>query len=77
MTAIESLSFEQAMKELETIVRRLESGQVELETAIGDYERGKLIQRHCERKLNEARMKVEAVVKNDVGELTLKPFENA
>lgn len=74
---IEAFSFEQAMKELEGIVRRLEGGSAELESAIHDYERGKLLQRHCEKKLNEARLKVEAVVKTETGALALKPFENA
>jgi exodeoxyribonuclease VII small subunit len=74
---IEAFTFEQAMKELEAIVRRLESGTADLESAIRDYERGKQLQRHCEKKLNDARMKVEAVVKNETGTLSLKPFENA
>jgi len=58
---ITSLSFEDAMKELERIVRELESGQVKLDEAVSAYERGASLKAHCEAKLNEARAKVEKV----------------
>ena len=45
---ISALSFEDALKELETIVKRLENGQSTLDQAIGDYERGSALKRHCE-----------------------------
>ena len=45
---VSALSFEQAMKELEDIVRRLESGQVKLDEAVSAYERGAALKAHCE-----------------------------
>ena len=59
---IASLSFEDALKELEGIVQQLERGQVKLDEAITAYERGALLKRHCEQKLAEAKMKVEKIV---------------
>jgi exodeoxyribonuclease VII small subunit len=59
---IAALSFEEALAELEAIVKRLEGGQVRLEQAIADYERGAALRAHCERKLAEAEAKLQAVV---------------
>ncbi len=56
---IESLSFEEALKELETIVRTLESGQGELETSIAEFTRGNALKEHCAKKLADAKLKVE------------------
>ena len=49
------------MKELEEIVERLENGQGSLEDAISAYERGSLLKKHCQSKLDEARLKVEKI----------------
>ena len=49
---IAAMNFEDALAELEQIVRRLEGGQVKLDEAILSYERGAQLKRHCERKLN-------------------------
>jgi exodeoxyribonuclease VII small subunit len=59
---ISALSFEEALAELEAIVKRLEGGQAKLEQAIAEYERGAALRAHCERKLAEAEMKLQAVV---------------
>lgn len=59
-----SMAFEQALKELETIVRKLESGNGELEQAIEDYTRGMQLKELCEKKLSEAKLKVERVMKS-------------
>jgi exodeoxyribonuclease VII small subunit len=58
---IAALGFEEAMKELEKIVRDLESGQVKLDDAVKAYERGAALKQHCESKLQEARTKVEKI----------------
>jgi exodeoxyribonuclease VII small subunit len=58
---IATMSFEQALEELEGIVRQLEAGRFRLDDAIGAYERGALLKRHCETRLNEARAKVERI----------------
>ncbi len=60
-TDIAALGFEDAMKELERIVKDLESGQVKLDDAVKAYERGAALRRHCEAKLSEARAKVEKI----------------
>jgi exodeoxyribonuclease VII small subunit len=56
---IKTLSFEQALKELEAIVSQLEKGQIDLENAIESYTRGSALRIHCEQKLNEAKLKIE------------------
>lgn len=58
MNDIEGLSFEDAMKKLEAVVRDLESGNVELEKSIALYEEGARLKAHCEKKLKEAEEKV-------------------
>lgn len=58
---ISHLTFEEALKELETIVRTLESGETSLDDAISKYERGALLKDHCEKKLNEAKARVEKI----------------
>jgi exodeoxyribonuclease VII small subunit len=58
---VEALSFEEALAELEQIVGRLESGQGSLDDAIKAYERGSDLKKHCQKKLDEARMKVEKI----------------
>ena len=60
---IEDLNFEASLKELEEIVDRLENGQGSLEDAISAYERGSLLKKHCQTKLDEARLKVEKIKK--------------
>lgn len=73
----ENLSFEQALKELEAIVRKLESGSGDLESSINDYVRGTELKTYCEKKLKEARLKVEKIVKSETGDLSAKPFDVA
>ena len=59
--AIAALSFEAAMGELETIVRRLESGDVSLEESVSLYERGHALRSHCEARLAAAQARIEQV----------------
>lgn len=72
---IASLSFEDALKELEEIVGRLEKGQVKLDEAISAYERGALLKRHCEQKLAEAKMKVEKIQFAPDGSVSSQPSD--
>lgn len=72
---ITTLSFEQALKELEAIVRKLEGGQGELESAIADYERGTALQQHCQKRLADAKMKVEKIMQAADGTLTAGPLD--
>jgi exodeoxyribonuclease VII small subunit len=67
---IASLSFEEALAELEAIVSRLEQGKASLDDAIGAYERGAALKAHCEAKLREAREKVEKITLDAGGQPT-------
>jgi exodeoxyribonuclease VII small subunit len=71
---IAGLSFEAAAKELETIVRALESGNADLDKAIADYERGNALKEHCLKKLNEAKLKVEQITMKADGSIGTTPF---
>jgi exodeoxyribonuclease VII small subunit len=59
---IAAMSFEDALQELEQIVKRLEQGSGKLNDAIASYERGALLKRHCEAKLREAQARVDKIV---------------
>ncbi|MEQ8332705.1 exodeoxyribonuclease VII small subunit [Nisaea sp.] len=75
-TAIKSLSFEEALTQLEEIVGKLESGSGTLDDAINAYARGAELKAHCQKKLDEARMKVEKIRKSDAdGAVSTEPFE--
>jgi exodeoxyribonuclease VII small subunit len=74
-TEVGSLSFEEALSELEQIVRSLEGGQQKLEDAIAAYERGTVLRRHCEAKLAEAEARVSAIVERPDGSVTLRPAD--
>ena len=59
---IAKLGFEDALQQLEEIVKNLETGRGKLEESISAYERGTLLKRHCEAKLREAQMKIDKIV---------------
>jgi len=65
---VETMSFEDALRELEEIVGRLERGQVDLEDSIALYERGAALKAHCEAKLKAAELRVEKIVVGAGGE---------
>ncbi len=69
------LSFEDALAELEKIVRGLEGGQQKLEDAILCYERGAALRRHCEAKLAQAEARVQAIVERADGGTELRPLD--
>jgi len=66
---IATMSFEDALSELEKIVRQIEDGRGKLDDAISAYERGVALKRHCESKLKEAQAKIEQITvsENAVG----------
>ncbi len=72
-SSLTSVPFEQALQELETIVRLLEEGKVPLEEAIKAYERGAQLQAHCETLLKSARTKIEEIVQHKDGTISTKP----
>jgi len=73
------LAFEDALGQLEELVREMESDQMPLEDLIGHYERGSSLYRVCEKRLNEAHGRIEIIRKKQNGETVLEPFgdENA
>lgn len=73
---ISSLSFEDALAELERIVKGLEGGQQKLEESLSAYERGALLRQHCEAKLAEAETRVQAIVQRADGTLSSKPMDD-
>lgn len=58
---IAALSFEEALKELERIVNRLESGDAQLQEAIDLYERGDRLRKQCAARLDAAQARIEAI----------------
>ncbi|MGH6967764.1 MAG: exodeoxyribonuclease VII small subunit [Stellaceae bacterium] len=71
---IAKLSFEDALKELEDIVRRLEAGSAKLDDALVAYERGALLKQHCESKLREAQARVDKIVLGSDGKPATEPM---
>nr|WP_111300871.1 exodeoxyribonuclease VII small subunit [Paracoccus saliphilus] len=61
MSDIKTLSFEEAMRELEATVGKLETGEATLEDSIALYERGAALRAHCEARLREAEERVEKI----------------
>lgn len=58
---IQDLTFEQALAELEQIVKTLESGNIDLDKSIAQYERGEKLKQYCSEKLREAEKRVEKI----------------
>jgi exodeoxyribonuclease VII small subunit len=71
---IAALSFEDALLELEKLVKQLEDGRAKLDDAIKAYERGALLKRHCETKLRQAQAKIEQITLGADGSVSTKPF---
>jgi exodeoxyribonuclease VII small subunit len=67
---VAELPFEKALAELETIVQRLEKGDVALEESIQIYERGEALKRRCETLLREAEARVEKMTRDASGKVT-------
>jgi len=72
---IAALSFEDALRELEGIVRSLESGQVKLDEAVNAYERGSQLKRHCEQRLADAKAKIEKISVGPDGGVAAQSFD--
>ncbi|MAS86799.1 MAG: exodeoxyribonuclease VII small subunit [Micavibrio sp.] len=72
---IKDLSFEQALGELETIVRQLENGSAPLAESISAYERGTDLKKYCESKLKEAQEKIEKISLNPDGSIKTEPLD--
>lgn len=62
------LPFEAALEKLETIVDKLESGEVNLDKAISAFEEGMQLAQHCQQKLTEVNGRVEKIMKDYAGQ---------
>ncbi len=72
---IAEMTFETALKELESIVARLEQGEVDLEDSISLYERGQALKAHCETKLKAAESRLEKIVQGASGATGTEPLD--
>ncbi len=71
----EKRTFEQAMEELEGVVRRLEGGQVPLDDALAAFEQGVRLTRECEAMLSEAKGKIEQLILDAQGNAATASFD--
>jgi exodeoxyribonuclease VII small subunit len=73
---VKQLSFERAIEELETIVKRLEDGKVPLEESVAIYERGEALKRRCEELLRQAEARVEKITTDASGQVSgIEPLD--
>lgn len=72
---VEKMSFEEALAELETIVRELESGKAPLDQSISAYERGTALKKHCEAKLRDAQLKIEQISLDSDGNISKQQID--
>jgi exodeoxyribonuclease VII small subunit len=75
---IPSLTFEDALRALEDVVRKLESGEVPLDDSITLYERGEQLRKHCQARLDAAQARIERIVASPDGSaIGVQPFDEA
>ena len=67
---IAALTFEEALRALEEIVRSLESGEVPLDKTMDLYERGEKLRLHCQARLDAAQMRIDKIVAGPDGAAT-------
>ncbi len=73
---IDGLSFEDALRALESVVRQLESGEVSLDKSIELYERGEALRKVCQARLDAAQARIEKIVAGADGRVTgTAPFD--
>ncbi len=73
---IAALSFEDALRALEDIVRKLEGGEVPLDSSIALYERGEKLRQHCQARLDAAQLKIEQIIAGADGQASgTRPFD--
>ncbi len=74
-SVIKTLSFEEGLKELEMIVKKIDSGEETLDSAINSFERGSELKKHCQKKLDEAKLKIEKIIQNADGKAIAVDFD--
>jgi exodeoxyribonuclease VII small subunit len=68
-------TFEEALNELEELVREMEEGSLDLDKALARFERGIVLSRICAQKLDQAEKKIDVLICSETGELSLKPVK--
>ena len=74
--AEETPRFEEALAELETLVRRLEQGELPLEESLAAFERGIGLVRQLSQRLADVEQRVEVLLKSEAGRLTVRPLDD-
>ncbi len=74
-TKTKEMTFEDALKELELIVKKLETGRENLENALFDYEYGNILKNHCDAQLKSAELRVEKILEKADGTTATEEFE--
>jgi len=74
---LKNLSFEDALMQLENIVRELEAGRIKLDDAVEAYEKAVKLKQFCESKLKSAQLKIEKIEINKDGTIKTSDFEEA
>jgi len=72
-----SLTFEEAFAELESVVDKLEGGDLNLEDAMALFERGMFLARYCEKRLDQAELRVSQLITDESGKVAIQPFDPA
>ena len=67
--------FEDALKQLEDTVHKIEEGNLSLDETLKAFEEGVKLARFCQAKLNEAQKKVDILMKDEKGNLRARPFQ--
>ncbi len=71
------ISFEEALAQLESIVRELESGKIKLDDAVSAYEKATALKKFCEDKLKSAQLKVEKINIAPDGSVSIENLDKA
>jgi exodeoxyribonuclease VII small subunit len=74
---IDTMSFEEAMGELEKIVRQLEGGGGDLKTSIDAYARGIELKKYCLARLQDAQSRIEKITVSENGEIRTEAFQSS
>ena len=77
MSAQEELSFEEALAELDSLVDKLESGELSLENSLKEFEAGIKLSRFCAKVLDDTEERVEMIIENEAGDLEVKPYNSS
>lgn len=72
---LNQLSFEEALAQLENIVRELEGGKIKLDDAVDAYEKATALKKFCEEKLKAAQLKIEKINVSPENKLSVEPLD--